>query len=391
LNNKLRLLYPEASELQIRAAIKYQDKFSLTLENLKCLNPDCNKMRVWNQSSTNFKYCCSSVCTKIMLPEINKNRGLKRKGIKQSEDQILKRKLSYSLLDQKAINKKREETCLKRFGVPNQNQNPEVLIKRKKTVSEKPTETKRKSYILAKETYFQKTGYGHHFSNPNVRIKKNNSNYKHYADFKHWDDKDFWINNFITESNNFDYIKCMNHFNCKQPAAHNQIKKLGIEYVKIGATSLQEQAIIPYLESLGVSAVANDRTIIPNQELDIWIPSLKLAIEWNGSYWHSYHETLGTSPQQLDYDFCKYRHQRKALACLEAGIRLLQLYEDINLSNWEEQIDKFIVYDPDTAIDIYDLDSGCYPLGADYKILEPESRIVLKDRVLWTAGKLKSK
>jgi hypothetical protein len=70
---------------------------------------------------------------------------------------------------------------------------------------------------------------------------------------------------------------------------------------------------------------------------------------------------------------------------------LLQLYEDINLSNWEEQIDKFIVYDPDTAIDIYDLDSGCYPLGADYKILEPESRIVLKDRVLWTAGKLKSK
>jgi len=51
-----------------------------------------------------------------------------------------------------------------------------------------------------------------------------------------------------------------------------------------------------YIESLGYDIVRNDRTQILNPltgcnlELDIWIPSLNKAIEYNGSYWHSLYE-----------------------------------------------------------------------------------------------------
>ena len=42
---QLLQIYPNAPEKEIKQAIKYQDKFSLTWDNLKCLNPDCNNIR----------------------------------------------------------------------------------------------------------------------------------------------------------------------------------------------------------------------------------------------------------------------------------------------------------------------------------------------------------
>lgn len=57
------------------------------------------------------------------------------------------------------------------------------------------------------------------------------------------------------------------------------------------------------------------RNIIENQELDFYIPEKKLAIEYNGSYWHS---SLFKSE--------KY-HQEKTLACAKQGIRLIHIFE----------------------------------------------------------------
>lgn len=61
----------------------------------------------------------------------------------------------------------------------------------------------------------------------------------------------------------------------------------------------------------------HDKTILKNlnQELDFYIPEKKLAIEFNGSYWHS---------QKLKDP--KY-HQNKSLECLNAGVRLIHIFE----------------------------------------------------------------
>lgn len=61
----------------------------------------------------------------------------------------------------------------------------------------------------------------------------------------------------------------------------------------------------------------HDKTVLKNlnQELDFYIPEKQLAIEFNGSYWHS----------QILKD-PKY-HQNKSLECLNAGVRLIHIFE----------------------------------------------------------------
>ena len=60
-----------------------------------------------------------------------------------------------------------------------------------------------------------------------------------------------------------------------------------------------------------------NREILRNREIDVYIPSLKLGIEYNGLHWHS--ERLGKG---------KNYHLDKLNKCNEQGIRLIQIFED---------------------------------------------------------------
>lgn len=86
---------------------------------------------------------------------------------------------------------------------------------------------------------------------------------------------------------------------------------------KSAITSRAEQQIYDFVQSLGFSAIKNDRTrLVRGLELDVYIPSEKFAIEFNGLYWHS--EKFRN----------KDAHQRKYQACVNAGITLYQVWED---------------------------------------------------------------
>lgn len=87
------------------------------------------------------------------------------------------------------------------------------------------------------------------------------------------------------------------------------VKQFGLEEIK--------DAIIKEFHSLFPSFKVNVWNVIPNQELDFYDSDKKVAIEYNGSYWHS---------QNAGKD--KYYHQKKSLACRERGIRLIHIYED---------------------------------------------------------------
>lgn len=65
-----------------------------------------------------------------------------------------------------------------------------------------------------------------------------------------------------------------------------------------------------------------DRKTLGNgQELDIYIPSKRLAIEFNGDYWHNA-DRLGS----------KY-HQQKTIECAKKGIQLIHIFEHEWLDN----------------------------------------------------------
>lgn len=61
----------------------------------------------------------------------------------------------------------------------------------------------------------------------------------------------------------------------------------------------------------------NTKSVIKPYELDIYIPEKKIAIEYNGLYWHS--EELGKD---------KNYHYNKWLACKDKGVQLIQIWED---------------------------------------------------------------
>lgn len=61
----------------------------------------------------------------------------------------------------------------------------------------------------------------------------------------------------------------------------------------------------------------NLRSLIYPQEIDIYIPSLKIGIEYNGLIWHS---------EKFEKD--KWYHYNKMKSCAKNGIRLIQIFED---------------------------------------------------------------
>lgn len=62
--------------------------------------------------------------------------------------------------------------------------------------------------------------------------------------------------------------------------------------------------------------IVNDRKALKGKELDFYIPELKLAIEFNGIYWHS------SSKKDKNY------HQLKTMKCMKLGIRLIHVWSD---------------------------------------------------------------
>ena len=88
-----------------------------------------------------------------------------------------------------------------------------------------------------------------------------------------------------------------------------------------------EKEICNILDEAGINYETSNRSVLAPKELDIYIPEHNVAIEYNGVYWHS------------DVYKDKAYHQQKALACKEAGILLIHVYED----QWANPVTKEII------------------------------------------------
>ena len=77
-----------------------------------------------------------------------------------------------------------------------------------------------------------------------------------------------------------------------------------------------EDFIIKILKEYNIEYIQRDRNVISPKELDIYIPSKKIAIECNGIYWHSY--------PNKEPNF----HIKKFQQCLDQGIQLISIWED---------------------------------------------------------------
>lgn len=139
----------------------------------------------------------------------------------------------------------------------------------------------------------------------------------------------------------------------------------------------------------------HNREALQGKEIDIYIPEIKVGIEYNGS---AYHATENGLHKNLD----KYYHRDKFLAAREKGIHLITIF-DIDYINKKWEILNRIKYIlsgnkkmfiPDSNI-IYtdnDYDIGIWLKDCGYKEVgqeEPESFIFDKNYLVYRCGRTK--
>ena len=95
--------------------------------------------------------------------------------------------------------------------------------------------------------------------------------------------------------------------------------------------SAAEHELYEYICSLvgKDNVIHNDRTVLNGKEIDIYVPSLKIGIEYNGVVWHS--EKFGKD---------RYYHLSKLEAANKAGVQLIQIFEDEYTTRKEMVLEK---------------------------------------------------
>ena len=103
---------------------------------------------------------------------------------------------------------------------------------------------------------------------------------------------------------------------------------------KCGSTlSKNEDEIISFLETkLKEPIEQRNRTILHNKEIDIYIPSKKIGIEYHGLYWHS----------DKHLRIHKNYHLNKTLLAENNGVRLIQIFEDEYVNKKEIVLNKLL-------------------------------------------------
>lgn len=103
-------------------------------------------------------------------------------------------------------------------------------------------------------------------------------------------------------------------------SAIERIKRGKKYYHNEFSTSKREKELIQWIKKnyKGNNIIEGDRNILAGQELDIYFPELNLAIEFNGTYYHS-----------AEFKDKKY-HVKKTEECEKQGIQLLHIWD----SDW---------------------------------------------------------
>ena len=122
-------------------------------------------------------------------------------------------------------------------------------------------------------------------------------------------------------------------FTIRCPKSHifaawrSDIKRRGARCPKCISKSRPELILRGLLSELKLEHRCNTRRVIPPLELDIFVPSLRLAIEFNGCWWH---RDTRVGPNY---------HKDKMDRCREAGVNLVSIHEHTWMHHRQEWLD----------------------------------------------------
>ena len=232
----------------------------------------------------------------------------------------------------KEVIEKGKQTCLERYGVENPSQLPEVKEKMMQTNLERygvlhATQSK-EIQERAKATMRERYGVDYTGQSLELVNKQKNTCLEKYGTYStsqnHYSestkeilfDKEKFIS-FIESQENKDaeYLASLLGINVTTFRKYIHKYDLAEKYLYQTEVSRYEIEIKELLDSLNIEYLHNRKDIIPPLELDIYIPSKNVAIEFDGNYWHS------TLVKPLNY------HNIKTTECEKKGIRLIHIFE----------------------------------------------------------------
>lgn len=223
-----------------------------------------------------------------------------------------------------------KSTNLEKYGVESVLQSDEIKNKIKQTNLEKygvewfTQVPEFQEYV--KQANLEKLGVEYTMQSPEIKEKIKQNNLEKYGVEWYFQQDAFRYNyrNYFLEL--YGVQNPMKVKEISKRAKETTIKRYGCfpvpQSVYINSQKM-EQDVTEFIKKYenNFSLIKNDRKILNGKEIDIYIPELKLGIEFNGDYWHS-----------NVYKISNY-HLNKTLLAESKGIRLIHIWEHEWLQN----------------------------------------------------------
>lgn len=219
------------------------------------------------------------------------------------------------------IHNKRRKTSLERYGDENIQNVQAVKDKRKATMNERFGS----DYFYGSDAHAQ---FMQDWSMKNFGVKHYSQRHcKNLNDMN----KDFILRSFVKDKR-FQIFEMMKYFNVSECFVNQWKRDNNVAIPNKIIKSKNQQYIYDAINVDIVEKLYNTKKVIPPLEIDIYIPSAKLAIEYNGRMHHSRgvskHEVFNTPDFPIDY------HLNKTLKCLEKGVELLHIFDNESKDLW---------------------------------------------------------
>ena len=257
------------------------------------------------------------------------SKSIKEKAKQTYKQTCLEKYGCENVFQNKEIKEKIKETCLERFNCENPSQNKEVQDKIKQTCLERYGV----KYILQNEK-FKRARHDNSYDNFILSfVKYGITPLFPKEEYNGWDKIYKWK-----------CLICQNEFEQKiHTTGHVEecpyLPHCWKCYPRLSGESKAELELFNFIKEFAPNVRQHDKTIIGPYELDVVIDELKLAIEFNGDYWHStkhYLEKYGNLDEYYGY------HLNKTIEANKKGYRLIHISESEWINNQEEIKKKLI-------------------------------------------------
>ena len=219
--------------------------------------------------------------------------------------------------NQDSTKEKRKATCIEKYGVSNYMQTDDFKKKSEETnmllYGVKNAGGSTAAVEKIKQTKLER--YGDENYNNNDKIAKELETLNKFKELC----KDVDIINYTDKTFICKCKTCNNEFNIGYQTLCNRLyvykTPICIYCNQITSnTSIEEQNLRESI--IDETIIHNDRTILNGSELDIYLPDHKLAIEFDGLYWHN------------ELNKSNNYHVNKTNECEKQGIQLIHVFED---------------------------------------------------------------